>query len=66
MWNRKEFGDLSFNKNRLMAELLASDIKEGQHGLSYEEKLLREAHKAKLICLSHLAKISWSQKSRVL
>ena len=49
-----------------MAELLASDIKEGQHGLSYEEKLLREAHKAKLICLSHLAKISWSQKSRVL
>jgi hypothetical protein len=49
-----------------MAELLALDIKEGQHGLSSEEKLVREAHKAELIRLAHLAEISWRQKSRVL
>ena len=66
VWNREKFGNLSFNKNRLMAELLALDITEGQHGLSYEEKLLRETLKAELIRLAHLAEISWRQKSRVL
>jgi hypothetical protein len=65
-WNRREFGDVNFNKNRLMAELLALDIKEGDFGLTHEEKTLRESHKAELIRLAHLAEISWRQKSRVL
>jgi hypothetical protein len=65
-WNRREFGDLSFNKNRLMAELLALDIKEGVQGLSHVEQILRESQKAELIRLTHLAEISWRQKSRVL
>jgi hypothetical protein len=39
LWNRKEFGDLSFNKNRLLAELLELDVKEGLYGLTIEDKL---------------------------
>jgi hypothetical protein len=46
-----------------MAELLALDIEEGDHGLTHEEKILRESHKAELIRLAHLAEISWRQKS---
>uniref|UniRef100_A0A2N9EU99 ubiquitinyl hydrolase 1 n=1 Tax=Fagus sylvatica TaxID=28930 RepID=A0A2N9EU99_FAGSY len=65
-WNRREFGDLSFNKNRLMTELLALDIKEGVQGLTHEEQISRESHKAELIRLAHLSEISWRQKSRVL
>ena len=65
-WNREEFGDLRFNKNRLMAELLELDVKEGLYGLTIEDKSLREAHKAELIRIAHLAEISWHQKSRVL
>jgi hypothetical protein len=53
-------------QNRLMAELLALDIKEGVHGLTHEEQILRESHKAELIRLAHLAEISKHQKSRVL
>ena len=49
-----------------MAELLALDIKEGVQGLTDEEQLSRESHKAELIRLAHLAEISWRQKSRVL
>jgi hypothetical protein len=49
-----------------MAELLALDIKEGVQGLTHEEQILRESHKAELIRLAHLAEISWRQKSRVL
>ena len=60
------FGDLSFNKNHLMAELLALDIKEGVQGLTHEEQILRESQKAELIRLAHLAEISWRQKSQVL
>ena len=65
-WNRREFGDLNFNKNRLMTELLALDIKEGVQGLTHEEQNSRESLKAELIRLAHLSKISWRQKSRVL
>ena len=64
LWNRKEFGDLSFNKNRLMVELLELDVKEGLYGLKIEDKLQREAHKAELIHIAHLAEISWRQKSK--
>jgi hypothetical protein len=66
LWNRKVFGDLSFNKNCLMAELLELDVKEGLFGLSIEDKLKRESHKAELVRIAHLAEISWRQKSRVL
>uniref|UniRef100_A0A2N9J4B7 Reverse transcriptase domain-containing protein n=1 Tax=Fagus sylvatica TaxID=28930 RepID=A0A2N9J4B7_FAGSY len=63
-WN--EFGHLSFNKNRLMVELLELDVKEGLYGLTIEDKLQREAHKAELIHIAHLAEISWRPKSKVL
>ena len=66
VWNRQEFGDLSFNKSRLQAELLGLDVKEGSDGLTPEEKLQRETIKADLIRLAHLAETSWQQKSRVL
>uniref|UniRef100_A0A2N9I472 Reverse transcriptase domain-containing protein n=1 Tax=Fagus sylvatica TaxID=28930 RepID=A0A2N9I472_FAGSY len=66
VWNREEFGDLSFNKSRLQAELLGLDVKEGSDGLTPEEKLQRETIKADLIRLAHLAETSWRQKSRVL
>ena len=65
-WNREEFGDLRFNKNRLMAELLELDVKEGLYGLTIEDKLQREFHKAELIRIAHLVEISRHQKSRVL
>ncbi len=39
LWNRKEFRDLNSNKNRLIAELLALDIKEGMYGLTLDDKL---------------------------
>jgi hypothetical protein len=66
VWNRKEFGDLSFNKKRLKAELLGLDVKECLHGLTPDDKLLKESHKAELIWLAHLEETSWCQKSRVL
>jgi hypothetical protein len=37
LWNRKVFGDLSFNKNCLMAEMLELDVKEGLFGFSIED-----------------------------
>jgi hypothetical protein len=66
IWNREEFGDLSFNKNQLKVELLGLDVKEGQYGLTTDEKLLRESLKAKLIRLPHLEETLWRQKSRML
>ena len=66
IWNRQEFGDLSFNKNWLKAELLGLDVKEGLHGLTTYEKFLRESLKAELIRLAHLEETSWRQKSRML
>jgi hypothetical protein len=49
-----------------MVELLELDVKEGLYGLTIEDKLQREAHKAELIHIAHLAEISWRQKSKVL
>jgi hypothetical protein len=66
LWNRKVFRDLSFNKNCLLAELLELDVKEGLFGLSIEDKLKSESHKAELVQIAHLAEISWRYKSRVL
>ncbi len=64
--NKQEFGDLSFNKNRLKAELLGLDVKECLFGLTVEEKLLKESLKAELIRLAHLEETSWRQKSKML
>jgi exonuclease III len=66
VWNREVFGDLSYNKSRLQAELLDLDVKEGCYGLTSEEKVRRETIKAELIWLAHLAETSWRQKSREL
>ena len=66
VWNKQEFGDLSFNKKQLKVELLGLDVKEGISGLTLEEKLLRESHKAELIRLAHSEETFWCQKSRVL
>lgn len=63
-WNRTVFGDVCFRRQCKMSELLDLDVKEGNGGLSLEEKSSKEVLRSKLVRLAHLEETSWRQKSR--
>ena len=65
-WNKCVFGDVSFRKKCLLAELLDLDLREGMHSLSSADSAIRVEIKADIEYLASLEEIYWRQKSKAL
>ena len=66
LWNRREFGNVEWQKKQLIEELKTLDAKEGVFGLTDGEKCHSVDLRSQVEHLLSLEEISWRQKSRML